>query len=71
MAVSVYIALWLNISAVVLGTPPVRPGTGNQSARLPRTSARQLSQLNNGTAGIKQNVTKNDPAQRNGNLRTR
>lgn len=64
--------IWCSVIhvCVVAGTPPVRPGTGNPSPRLPRTSASQLSQLNNGT-GIKSNSVKNLTSQRNGNLRTR
>lgn len=61
---------WCVISVVASATPPVRPGTGNPSPRLPRTSASQLSQLNNGT-GIKGGPMKNVTTQRNGNLRTR
>lgn len=62
------IVLWCCIYHIVLCTPPVRPGTGNPSPRLPRTSASQLSQLNNST-GTKSTAGKN--AVRNGNLRTR
>ncbi|XP_055919874.1 tenascin [Eupeodes corollae] len=51
---------------VQCGTGAVRPGTGNPSPRLPRTSA---SQLNNGT-GYKFG-TKASNQTRNGNLRTR
>lgn len=61
--------LFVIVLSVASATPPLRPGTGNPSPRLPRTSASQLSQLN--VTGIKTNATKSPNAQRNGNLRTR
>lgn len=66
-------AVILGVSLCVRATPPVRPGTGKPSPRLPRTSASQLSQLNssNGTAGTKNGTAAKGPGQRNGNLRTR
>lgn len=72
-AVSYLVFCWtifVILLSVAAATPPVRPGTGNPSPRLPRTSASQLSQLNNVT-GIKTNTTKSPNTQRNGNLRTR
>lgn len=60
--------------AVGVTTGAVRPGTGNPSARLPRTSA---SQLNSGNTTGNSNAYKlaakslNTTNQRNGNLRTR
>ena len=70
MAVRLQLSLWCCLAVLVFGTPPVRPGTGNPSPRLPRTSASQLLQLNNGT-GVKNASPKNTTSQRNGNLRTR
>lgn len=68
MANVVFVLFWCcAIEHVVICTPPVRPGTGNPSPRLPRTSASQLSQLNNGT-GTK--LTRNAQI-RSGNLRIR
>lgn len=45
-AISVIVTFYCFVQ-VTICTPPVRPGAGNP--RLPRTSASQLSQLNNGT----------------------
>lgn len=39
------------------GSPIIRPGTGNPSPRLPRTSASQQQHLLNGT-GSNRNLTK-------------
>lgn len=69
------VVVFVGTLGVVMATPPVRPGAGKPSPRLPRTSASQLSQLNssnNGTAGSKNGTAVKGPAgQRNGNLRTR
>ncbi|XP_031631413.1 uncharacterized protein LOC116345843 [Contarinia nasturtii] len=74
MAIGLFVCVWFcafHSSVFVVCTPPVRPGTsGNPSPRLPRTSASQLSQLNNGT-GTKSPSTRNAQIQRNGNLRIR
>ncbi|XP_055309712.1 kinesin-related protein 8 [Sitodiplosis mosellana] len=72
MAIGLFVIVWFCAfhSVVVVCTPPVRPGTGNPSPRLPRTSASQLSQLNNGT-GTKSPSTRNAQTHRNGNLRIR
>lgn len=40
------------------GSPIIRPGTGNPSPRLPRTSASQQQHLLNGTGGGSRNLTK-------------
>lgn len=71
MAIGLFVIFWFSASlnSVVVCTPPVRPGTGNPSPRLPRTSASQLSQLNNGT-GTK-STSRNTQIHRNGNLRIR
>lgn len=71
MAISLFVFIWFcTFHRIVICTPPVRPGTGNPSPRLPRTSASQLSQLNNGT-GVKSSSSRNAQVHRNGNLRIR
>lgn len=70
LAATTGVILWCAVISIVISTPPVRPGTGNPSPRLPRTSASQLSQLNNSTT-VKSQATKNVPNTRNGNLQSR
>lgn len=56
---------------IAVSVTPVRPGTGNPSPRLPRTSASQLSQLNNNTTTGFKNLTSKNQVRGNLNLRTR
>lgn len=70
MAIGLFVLFWFCTIHRVICTPPVRPGTGNPSPRLPRTSASQLSQLNNGT-GVKSTSSRSAQVHRNGNLRIR
>lgn len=77
----IFLSVTLNKKNYVSSATPVLPGysQNNVSSRLPRTSASQLSQLNNtgggggGGGGLKSHTGRNTTtnAQNRGNLRTR
>lgn len=68
-----FVLLLLYFGALVQSGAPVRPGTGNPSPRLPRTSASQLSAQNNNGTGVRNLTAKNLTAQQGGrgNYRSR
>ncbi|KAL1404623.1 hypothetical protein pipiens_005290 [Culex pipiens pipiens] len=58
-------------ATLVQSGAPVRPGTGNPSPRLPRTSASQLSAQNGNTTGTRNLTAKNLTTQQTrGNYRS-
>ncbi|XP_062706517.1 fibrinogen alpha chain isoform X3 [Aedes albopictus] len=66
------VLLLFYFGALVQSGTPVRPGTGNPSPRLPRTSASQLSAQNNNSTGVRNLAAKNLTAQQGrGNYRSR